>query len=196
MYIVKGSKTTYILIWNVGHIAYPYLHAMKSLHVRLQSRTPSSPAHLVQDLGHMGPSPPVPNHIRQARFIPPILRVKLRGDVIFHLGSVIILVLSGALPWLGGRSEPSGSFPLLPLPIACLSFPAPHPPLPRPCAGSVPRPLTAMNESGRLALSTPSGDAARIDLWCFRRNPPGLKWQRLWRLRGQHSRTNPDRSGA
>jgi len=39
----------------------------------------------------------------------PILQVKLRGDVIFHLGSVIILVVSGALLRLGGRSESRGS---------------------------------------------------------------------------------------
>lgn len=35
--------------------------------------------------------------------------MKLRGDVIFHLGSVIILVVSGTLLWLGGRSQSSGS---------------------------------------------------------------------------------------
>lgn len=75
-----------------------------------------------QDLGRVRPSPPAPNHIRQARFIPPILRVKLRGDVIFHLGSVIILAVSGALPRLGGRSEPGGSVPARPLPTAL------HPP--------------------------------------------------------------------
>lgn len=31
--------------------------------------------------------------------------MKQRGDVIFHLGTVIILVLSGSLPWLVGRLE-------------------------------------------------------------------------------------------
>lgn len=32
----------------------------------------------------------------------PILQVKLKGDVIFHLGSAIILTVNGALLWLGG----------------------------------------------------------------------------------------------
>lgn len=150
--------------------------AVKRPHVGLRSRTPSSPAHRVQDLGHVVPSPPAPNHIRQARFIPPILRVKLRGDVIFHLGSVIILVVSGALPWLGGRSEPSGSVPHSPASYSLPFLPLPLPPLWRPCAGFAPRPLTAMNETSRVALSSQSGDAERIDLWCFRKkNPPGLK---------------------
>lgn len=92
MYIGLESKRSYILIWNFGHIAQLYLHVM------LKAGMPVSDAVFERDLGHVQPSPHAPNHIRQARFIPPIQRVKLKGDVIFHLGSVIILAVSGALP--------------------------------------------------------------------------------------------------
>lgn len=61
----------------------------------------------------------------------PILQVKQRGDVIFHLGTVITLVVSGSLLWLVGRSEFCGVClcslllkPAFPLPFA--STP-PHP---------------------------------------------------------------------
>lgn len=62
----------------------------------------------------------------------PVLQVKLRGDVIFHLGSVIILVVSGALLWLGGRSESRGSVCAhqshsLCFPLATLAAAAPCP---------------------------------------------------------------------
>lgn len=49
----------------------------------------------VEDLGHAGASVPVENHIGQVKIYSPILQVKQKGDVIFHLGSVIILVVSG-----------------------------------------------------------------------------------------------------
>lgn len=42
---------------------------------------------------------------RTSKIYSPILSVKQRGDVIFHPGTVIILVLSGSLPRLAGRSE-------------------------------------------------------------------------------------------
>lgn len=54
----------------------------------------------------------------------PILLVKQRGDVIFHLGTVIILVVSGSLLWLVGRSRFCGEcvpFPSLLLPL-CLTL--------------------------------------------------------------------------
>lgn len=43
--------------------------------------------------------------ISDTKIYTPILQVKLKGDVIFHLGSTIILAVSAALLWLGGRSE-------------------------------------------------------------------------------------------
>lgn len=52
--------------------------------------------------------------------------MKQRGDVIFHLGTVIILVLSGSLPWLVGRLEFCGEWvcSLLHTPAFSLSFAA------------------------------------------------------------------------
>lgn len=81
--------------------------------------------------------------------------MKLRGDVIFHLGSVIILVVSGTLLWLGGRSEPSGS--VCALQSQSVNFPLP-PVLPRHLA------LTAMNE---MASSPLLRAGIQIDLSCF-----------------------------
>ena len=74
----------------------------------LQSHILSSLAILTHDLGHIQPSVPLESY-QTTKIYSPILQVKLRGDVIFHLGSVIILVVSGTLLWLGGRSESSGS---------------------------------------------------------------------------------------
>lgn len=74
----------------------------------LQSQISSFLATPTSDLGHMQPWVPLESY-QTSEIYPPILQVKLRGDVIFHLGSVIILVVSGALLWLGGRSEPSRS---------------------------------------------------------------------------------------
>lgn len=74
----------------------------------LQSHILSCLAILTQDLGHIQPSVPLESY-QTTKIYSPILQVKLRGDVIFHLGSVIILVVSGTLLWLGGRSESSGS---------------------------------------------------------------------------------------
>lgn len=74
----------------------------------LQSLILSSRTVLTVDLGHIQPSVPLESY-QTTKIYSPILQVKLRGDVIFHLGSVIILVVSGTLLWLGGRSESSGS---------------------------------------------------------------------------------------
>lgn len=60
------------------------------------------------DLRHIQPSVS-PESLQTTKIYSPILQVKLRGDVIFHLGSVIILVVSGTPLGLGGRSAPSGS---------------------------------------------------------------------------------------
>lgn len=84
--------------------------------------------------------------------------MKLRGDVIFHLGSVIILVVSGALLRLGGRSESSGSARALRSP--CLRFPLPSLLPPRLA-------WTGMDEMAGALLP-----GARIDLWCFLTQAP------------------------
>ena len=97
----------------------------------LQSQISSSLAILTQDLGHIQPSVPLESY-QTSKIYPPILQVKLRGDVIYHLGSVIILVVSGTLLWLGGRSEPSGS-------VCALQSQSVHFP-PAACVAASPRP--------------------------------------------------------
>lgn len=97
----------------------------------LQSQISSFLAIRASDLGHMQPSVPLESY-RTSEIYPPILQVKLRGDVIFHLGSVIILVVSGALLWLGGRSEPSGSLGAFQSPSAAFPLGA--------CAAAAPSP--------------------------------------------------------
>lgn len=88
----------------------------------------------------------------------PILLVKLRGDVIFHLGSVIILVVSGTLLWLGGRSEPSGSVS---------AFWSPQPAFS--CVLPLRLALTAMNE---MASSPLLRAGIQIDLWVLSNTSP------------------------
>lgn len=122
----------------------------------------------------MQPSVPLESY-QTTKIYAPILQVKLRGDVIFHLGSVIILVVSGTLLWLGGRSESSGS-------VCALRSQSLHFPL-APCAATAPRPDSDEWDG---QLSPLLRARIQIDLWCFLTQ--ALKAElHQWQQRGQNT---------